>query len=61
MRREELYLHDMLEAADHIAGFVAGLGFPAFEETELIRSAVVQKLAIIGEAAGRVSDDLKAR
>jgi uncharacterized protein with HEPN domain len=27
----------------------------------LLRSAVVQKLAIIGEAAARVSEDLKAR
>ena len=61
MRREELYLRDIVEAADHIAGFVSGLDFSRFEESELIRSAVVQKLAIIGEAAGRVSDDLKAR
>ena len=27
----------------------------------MLRSAVVQKLAIIGEAAARVSEDLKAR
>ena len=60
MRREEFYLRDTLEAADHIAGFVTGLGYYGFEESELIRSAVVQKLAIIGEAAGRVSEDLKA-
>jgi uncharacterized protein with HEPN domain len=61
MRREELYLRDIVEAADHITAFTAGLDFAGFEESELVRSAVVQKLAIIGEAAARVSDELKAR
>jgi uncharacterized protein with HEPN domain len=61
MRREELYLRDIVEAADHIAGFIAGFDPPGFQESELVRSAVVQKLAIIGEAAARVSDELKAR
>jgi uncharacterized protein with HEPN domain len=61
MRREELYLRDMVEAADHIAGFIAGLDSQGFEESELIRSAVAQKLAIIGEAAARVPDELKDR
>jgi uncharacterized protein with HEPN domain len=30
-----------------------------FRQSELVRSAVVQKLAIIGEAAARISDELK--
>ncbi len=61
MRREILYLTDIVEAADHIAAFIAGMGFEQFRESELVRSAVVQKLAIIGEAAGRVSPGLKNR
>ncbi|HSW50318.1 MAG TPA: DUF86 domain-containing protein [Bryobacteraceae bacterium] len=61
MRREELYLRDIVEAAGHIASFVAGLDFEKFEESELVRSAVVQKLAVMGEAAGRLPGDLKAR
>ena len=61
MRREELYLRDIVEAADHIAAFIAGLDASSFDESELIRSAVVQKLAIIGEAAARVPDELKDR
>jgi uncharacterized protein with HEPN domain len=56
MRREELYLRDIVEAANHIAGFIAGLDPPGFQESELVRSAVVQKLAVIGEAAARVSE-----
>jgi hypothetical protein len=30
MRREELYLRDIVEAANHIAGFIAGLDPPGF-------------------------------
>ena len=61
MRRESLYLTDILEAADHIAQFIEGSDFPAFQKSELLRSAVVQKLAIIGEAAARVSGELRTR
>lgn len=60
MRRESLYLTDILEAADHIAEFIEGANFLAFQKSELLRSAVVHKLAIIGEAAARVSEDLRA-
>ena len=59
MRHELLYLSDIVEATDHIAAFIAGADFEAFEASELLRSAVVQKLAVIGEAAGRVSDEVK--
>lgn len=61
MRREELYLRDIVEAADHIARFLIGCDFARFQESELVRSAVVQKLAAIGEAAGRISEELRAR
>lgn len=61
MRREILYLTDIVEAADHIAAFIAGMGFEQFQQSELVRSAVVQKLAIIGEAAARISPGLKNR
>jgi uncharacterized protein with HEPN domain len=47
MRREELYL--------------LGLDQKGFRESDLIGSAVMQKLAVIGEAAARVSADLRSR
>ena len=53
MRHESLYLTDIVEAADYIAEFIAGTEFPTFQKSELLRSAVEQKLAIIGEAAAR--------
>jgi uncharacterized protein with HEPN domain len=61
MRHDSLYLTDIVEAADHIAAFIAETDFPAFQKSELLRSAVVQKLAIVGEAAARVSEELKTR
>jgi uncharacterized protein with HEPN domain len=61
MRHDSLYLTDIVEAADHTAAFIAETDFPAFQKSELPRSAVVQKLAIIGEAAARVSEELKTR
>jgi uncharacterized protein with HEPN domain len=61
MRREGLYLNDIVEAADHIAAFISGTDFEGFQRSELLRSAVVQKLGVIGEAAARVSEDLTAR
>ena len=61
MRRDDLYLNDIIEALDHIAAFISDIEFEIFLKSELIRSAVAQKLAIIGEAAGRISDELSGR
>ena len=61
MRREDFYLSDIVEAADHIAEFISAVDFQDFQRSELLRSAVVQKLAVIGEAAARVSEELKTR
>lgn len=61
MRRERLYLSDIAEASDHIATFITGVNFEEFLQSELLRSAVVHKLTIIGEAAARVSDEFRGR
>jgi uncharacterized protein with HEPN domain len=54
MRREELYLADIIEAADAIQRFVKNVDKNAFLKDELLESAVLQKLTIIGEAASRL-------
>ncbi len=61
MRREDLYLNDIIEAVDHIGAFIGEVEFEGFLESELLRSAVVQKLAVIGEAAARISGGLRSR
>lgn len=51
MRREGLYLTDMVEAADAISQFLLDVEQDAFSQNDLLRSAVLQKLIIIGEGA----------
>lgn len=55
MRSDHLYLADIIEAADAVADFVNGMEGPAFHQSELVKSAVLQKLIVIGEAATRLS------
>jgi uncharacterized protein with HEPN domain len=57
MRREELYLTDIIEAADAIQRFLVDVGQNTFLRDELLQSAVLQKLMIIGEAASRLSKE----
>jgi len=61
MRREKLYLADLVEAADAIQIFLAGVTQEAFLADDLIRSAVLQKLMIIGEAAAKLPENLRGR
>ena len=63
LRRDVLYLIDIVEAAEAIQAFLARLERPdrdGFVEDDLVRSAVLQKLSIIGEASARVSDRTRA-
>lgn len=50
---------DILEAIDRVERHTVG-GSPAFDEDELIQVWVVRHLQIIGEAASRLSDDIRA-
>ncbi len=61
MRREELYLRDIVESAGFVAQFLDAVDRDEFERSELIRSAVAQKLLLIGEAAAHVSGEIRAR
>lgn len=56
MRSDALYLADMLDAIEAIERFVAGFDEARFMSDELVQSAVLQKLSIIGEAAARLSE-----
>ncbi len=59
MRSDKEYLQDILSACEAILIFSAGLDRDIFASTDSVSS--LWKLMIIGEAATRVSDDLKAR
>jgi len=61
LRPEELYLADIVEAAEAIAKFLQDVTRDAFLGNDLLRSAVLQKLSVIGEAAARLSLEFTAR
>jgi len=61
MRREELLLLDIIEAADAIRKFLAGVAIERFLQDDLLQSSVLLKLIIIGEAAARLPAEFRAR
>jgi len=61
MRSERLYLTDIIEAVGAIERFLDGVKAGDFEEDELVQSAVLQKLSVIGEAAARLPRPFRER
>lgn len=59
MRDQRLYLKDILLSIEAIEKFVDGLSYEDFEKDDKTSSAVIRKFEIIGEAAKRISDDIK--
>jgi uncharacterized protein with HEPN domain len=61
MRPEALYLRDIVEAAEAIGRFIAGVRRKDFVKDELRQSGVLQKLIVIGEAAAHLSREFRDR
>ena len=61
MRFDHQRLQDMLDAIDALARFLRGHTLDSFLAAEVLRSATARQLTVIGEAAARVSPDLKNR
>ena len=60
MRRDGAYLPDLLPAARDATAFVSGMPKEVFLKSTLHRYAIVKAIEIIGEAAARVSPELKS-
>lgn len=58
--RDAAYLWDMREAGSAISGYVEGRRFVEFENDTMLRRAVEREIEIIGEAARKASQSLKA-
>lgn len=56
MRNDRLLLADMLDSIKAIERFTAGIDESRFISDELVQSAVLQKLSVIGEAAARLDE-----
>ena len=61
MRREAVYLEDIVRAADEIAAFAAGRMPDDLENDAQLRNAILFSLTVIGEAANSLSADFHAR
>jgi uncharacterized protein with HEPN domain len=60
-RRDEELLLDIIERADAIARIVEDTPFDAWEANDVLVSAVLCDLLVIGEAASKLSGDLTTR
>jgi uncharacterized protein with HEPN domain len=58
-RRDPAYLLDMLEASEKVQQYLKNKTFEDYLRDEMLQDAVERNLGIIGEAARRISDDLK--
>ncbi|HEX5759967.1 MAG TPA: HepT-like ribonuclease domain-containing protein [Thermoanaerobaculia bacterium] len=59
LERDPVHLWDMLQAARGVMHAVHGLTFEQYAADENLRLSVERRVEIIGEAAGRVSEDLR--
>ncbi len=60
MQRDDAYLLDMLLAARRAAQHAGGLDREQFEASGLHQDAIVRQLQVVGEAARKVSESIKA-
>ncbi|MBP7140497.1 MAG: DUF86 domain-containing protein [Opitutaceae bacterium] len=51
---QDAYLHDMLEAARLIRGYVAGVAFEDFWHNSEKRDAVALRISVLGESAHKI-------
>ena len=57
----ELYLDNILEAAEKIGRYVSGLSYGDFAGKSLVSDAVIRNLEIIGEAVKKLPEELKRK
>jgi uncharacterized protein with HEPN domain len=60
MREDRAFLEDILTAIDRIGKYTSN-GPDAFERDELVQTWVLYHIQMIGEAVGKLSDELKAQ
>lgn len=61
MRSDALFLDDMYAAAEALLRFTAARQLDEVATDEVLSAAILQKFTVIGEAAKKVSEALRAR
>jgi uncharacterized protein with HEPN domain len=59
-RDPRVYLEDILEAIRRIGVYTEDMDFVAFAKNTMALDAVIRNLEVIGEAAGRIPEELRA-
>jgi len=59
-RTQDAYLHDMLEAAQLIHGYMAGVSFEEFWHNSEKRDAVALRISILGQSAHKIDKTTEA-
>ena len=59
-KTQDAYLHDMLEAAQLIHGYLAGVAFEEFWHNSEKRDAVALRISVLGEAASKIGKGTEA-
>lgn len=59
-KSQDAYLHDMLEAAQLIQGYMDGVSFEHFSRSSEKRDAVALRLSVLGESAGKIDKETEA-
>ena len=57
----KLYVEDVLECIKKVEKYIGDMDFTLFEKDDKTVDAVIKNLETIGEAAGHILDDIKAR
>ena len=60
-RDDRVYLQHILDATDAVGGYLQGVDEAKFQETGLLQDGVIRQIQIIGEAAKRVSKDIRSQ
>lgn len=59
-RDPRVYLKDILEAIRRIGAYTEGMDLAAFAGSPMTVDAVIRNLEVIGEAAGRIPEEIRA-
>ena len=60
-RSDALYLNDIFESIKAIESYIQGFEFEDFKNDRKTYSATIRELEIVGEAIGKISDEIKER
>jgi uncharacterized protein with HEPN domain len=61
MRREELYLADLIDNARAVRGYLDGVTRERWDAEDILRDAVLYRMLLLGEIASTLPDELRDR